>query len=285
MNVYRWEASPSLGAVKALNYLIRSLPLIPGSALKAAFRDRDVKMDGRRIGSEERVLPGALLEVYTPFEAGLPVVYEDERILVIDKPSGLCTQDKYCPMTVETLARAHCGEACAPVLCHRLDTRTSGLLVLAKDARSEEEMTAAFKSRSLKKEYECLVKGEMRPPEALCTAFLVKDAARGRVRVISHCTPGAREIRTAYRTLGREGEMSRLRVDLLTGRTHQIRAHMAYLGHPILGDDIYGDREFSRRNGAVGELKLCAVRLVLHFAPGDALYPLDGKEFTVKAPF
>ena len=285
MNVYRWETGSVQPGTKALNYLRRSLPLIPESALKNAFRSRDVKMNGVRISPEDHIVAGALMEVYSAAEAPLPVVYEDERVLVINKPAGLCVMDEHCGMTVQTLAQAHCGENCLPRLCHRLDTRTSGLLVIARDDETEREITESFKSRDVTKEYECLVKGEMRPKEALCQAYLIKDAERGRVRVISHRTPGAREIRTSYRTLSMRGEISRLRVRLLTGRTHQIRAHLAYLGHPILGDDIYGDREFSRRNGSVGSLKLCAVSLTLRFGPESPLRYLDGREFTVAAPF
>ncbi len=285
MNVYRWSTDPLLQEAKAFGYVRRSLPLIADSALKEAFRARDVKMNGARISPEDRILPDAAMEVYTPFEASLRVVYEDEHVLLIDKPAGLCTRDEYCPMTAETLAAAHCGEGSMPRLCHRLDTRTSGLLLLAKDDATENEMTAVFKNRDIRKEYECIVKGEMRPPEALKTAYLIKNAEKGRVRVISHRTPGAREIRTAYRTVAREGETSRLRVELLTGRTHQIRAHLAYLGHPILGDDVYGDRDFNRRRSAVGSLKLCAVSLTFCFRPDSALYYLNGKSFTVPAPF
>ena len=285
MNVYRWETGPVQPGIKALNYLRRSLPLIPESALKNAFRSKDVKMNGVRISPEDHILAGAVMEVYTAAGAVLSVIYEDERVLVINKPAGLCTQDVYCGMTVQTLAQAHCGENCEPRLCHRLDTRTSGLLVIAKDDESEREITGAFKNRDVSKEYECLVKGEMRPKEAMCQAYLIKDAEVGRVRVISHRTPGAKEIKTAYRTLSMQGEISRLRVQLLTGRTHQIRAHLAYLGHPLLGDDIYGDREFSRRNASVGNLKLCAVSLTLRFSPGSLLRSLDGREFTVPAPF
>lgn len=285
MNVFRWEAGKDLTDTKAINYLRRSLPLFPESVLKDAFAKRDVKMDGVRIGPDASVPPGARMEVYTPFGPELDVVYEDERVLLINKPAGLCVRDEHCPMTVETLAAARCGDGSVPRLCHRLDTRTSGLLLLAKDGETEEQLAAMFKGRDIAKEYECLVKGEMRPPEALCEAFLIKDAQRGRVRVISHRTPGAKEIRTAYAVLSREGELSRLRVKLLTGRTHQIRAHMAYLGHPILGDDIYGDRGLNRRMGAAGSLKLCAVSLTLHPSRDSALYYLDGREFTVAAPF
>ena len=146
-------------------------------------------------------------------------------------------------------------------------------------------MKNIFRVRHIRKEYECLARGEMRPPEGRFTAYLVKDSVRGKVRVISHQTPGAREIVPGYRLVRKEGELSRLRVELLTGRTHQIRAHLAYLNHPILGDDLYGDRELNRRHKSVGQLKLCAVLLSLDVPETDPFAYLNGREFTVEAPF
>ena len=283
MELYRWMVAPSQRIAKAGNYLRYAMPLLPEKEIRTVFSRRDVKMDGIRIGAEDEIRPGAEMTVYTGYTVRLPVVYEDGRILLLNKPAGLCTDDPYAGMTVLSLLERERGEAFR--LCHRLDTRTSGLLLLCRDERTEGEAAELFKNRLLKKEYECLVRGEMRPKEAVCEAYLVKDSRAGTVRVVSHRTPGAKQIRTGYRCIEKNGEISRLRVDLLTGRTHQIRAHMAYLNHPILGDDLYGDREFNRRNHSVGDLKLCAVSLTL-FPPEDSgLHDLSGQTFSIPAPF
>jgi 23S rRNA-/tRNA-specific pseudouridylate synthase len=121
----------------------------------------------------------------------------------------------------------------------------------------------------------------MKPPKAECRAWLVKDARRAKVRVTDRPEPDARPIVTGYEVL-ESGPVSRLRVHLVTGRTHQIRAHLAALGHPLLGDDLYGDREFNRRDKA-RSLKLCAVSLTLD--TGGRLPALDGRTFTIEPPF
>ena len=131
------------------------------------------------------------------------------------------------------------------------------------------------------KRYICLVRGMMKPPAATCKAYLLKDAQAARVTILDHPVPGAKSISTAYETL-ESGPISRLRVHLLTGRTHQIRAHLAALGHPLLGDDVYGDRAFNRLNHA-RRLMLCAASLTLE--TGGQLPQLDGRTFTIDCPF
>ena len=115
----------------------------------------------------------------------------------------------------------------------------------------------------------------------LCRAWLVKDAAAARVTIFDHEVPESKPIATAYETL-ESGPVSRVRVELITGRTHQIRAHMASLGHPLLGDDVYGDRAFNRVQKA-RRLMLCATRLTLH--TDGKLPALEGKTFAIPCPF
>ena len=142
-------------------------------------------------------------------------------------------------------------------------------------------MTEIFRERSLEKEYECLVRGIPKPPRAECRAWLIKDAKAARVQVLDHPREGAKRIITAYDTI-EAGPVSRLRIHLITGRTHQIRAHLAALGHPILGDDVYGDRMWNREN-RTRTLRLCAVSLKIE--TGGRLPQLDGRIFSIPAPF
>ncbi len=283
MRVYEAIVPEKAEGMRADKYLAQSMPLLPAHVIRGAFEKRDVKMGGQRLGKEAAVRPGMKISLYTDFKVELPIVYEDENILLINKPAGIsCMEDDWGGMTVLSLLAEYACGAYIPRLCHRLDHPTCGLLLLCKDDESERILLDAFRDRKLTKIYECLVRGEMRPEIAVKTAYLIKDASKAQVRIVTHETPGALPIATAYETLNFDGTLSRLRVTLLTGRTHQIRAHMSFLSHPILGDDKYGDRALNRRLKA-RSLKLCATELTL-YAEGKLAY-LQGKRFSVQPPF
>jgi len=281
---------PEAGGTRADAWLRRMLPALPESALRALFERRDVRMDGRRLRrGSELLTPGAELKVYLPDTAeedALNIVYEDADVLLLCKRPGVSVETDPAgrpSLQAQCLAQARRQdpEAFAPLPCHRLDAATSGLCLFAKNAAAHETLLRVFRERTLDKRYECLVRGVPKPPEAVCRAWLLKDAEAGRVRISDRPLPEARTILTEYHTL-EAGAVSRLSVHLITGRTHQIRAHLAALGHPILGDDLYGDRSFNRQRGA-RTLKLCAVSLRLD--TGGALPRLDGRNFVIQAPF
>ena len=283
MRVYEAVATPLAKGLPMRHYVALAFPLLPDHVIRDAFSARDIKMDGKRVKRDAEAVPGARIQVYTDFSVDLPIVYEDDRILVINKPAAIsCCDDDYGGMTVLSMLTERAKGEYIPRLCHRLDHLTSGLLLLCKDDGAEEILLDMFKNRKLTKIYQCLVRGEMRPPADTKTAFLIKDAEKAAVRIVTHETPGALPIATQYETMEFDGTLSRLRVTLLTGRTHQIRAHMSFLSHPILGDDKYGDRELNKRLKAY-RLKLCATELTLH--PDGELAYLDGKHFEIKPPF
>jgi len=161
-----------------------------------------------------------------------------------------------------------------------LDVQTGGLLLFTKDDDAFSSALEAFSKRTFQKYYTCRVKGCPARHEAVIRAYLRKDAQISRVSVTDYPARGAVEIATAYRVLER-GEHAVLEVELITGRTHQIRAHLAHIGHPILGDDKYGDRLLNRRLG-LKKQQLWATRLV--FQSEGALSYLNGREFTVPYP-
>ena len=260
------------------NYVRRAFPLLPEHAVRSAFLARDIKMNGVRCGRDASVLPGAEICVYTPWQICMPIAFENDRILAVDKPRGVsCDADAFGSMTVLDWAYLHANGAYTPRMCHRLDNQTSGLVLLAKDEASETALKEMFSAHTGVKEYCCVVRGTPQPPAARCSAWLLKDAARGRVRIQAHAAEGAKQIETAYEVL-QPGEACMVRVRLYTGRTHQIRAHMAWLGHPVLGDDLYGDRAFNKRCG-MGRLMLRAVRLGLDTQ--GKMPELDGIEIEV----
>ena len=127
-----------------------------------------------------------------------------------------------------------------PALCHRLDTGTSGLVIIAKTPEAEELFLAAIKSREVKKTYLCVTFGRPMPPDATLGGYLLKDADRGIVKIVEDKQPGARDVETRYETIAVSGRLALLKVQLITGRTHQIRVHMASIHHPVAGDPVYG---------------------------------------------
>ena len=262
---------------------------MPQRTVQQSFARRDVKLDGKRVKPDIRVNAGQKVELFcmeqtTPL---VDVVYEDEDVLLINKRAGVSVEpDEKGGVTLTELALKHVRQkdpgAWPPKACHRLDNQTCGLTLFAKNERAEAILTRAFKERTMDKRYICLVRGMMKPPAATCRAYLLKDAKAARVTIHDDAVKGARPIITEYETL-EAGPISRLLVHLVTGRTHQIRAHMAALGHPLLGDDVYGDRAFNRQQKVQGRLCLCAARLTLDTA--GELPQLDGKTFEVKCPF
>lgn len=280
-----------------LRLLAQMAPDLPQWALRDALRKRDVRVDGERVGSDVRVREGQEIRAYFPKAAlerqaearpDLPIVYEDEHILLVNKPQGLPSQNEDRPtagdsaLTRAIAYRRSVGDQTDCVrLCHRLDVQTGGLLLFTKDDDAYEAAIQAFSERTLDKFYTCRVKGCPAKREAVLHAYLRKDAQIARVSVTDYPARGAQEIVTGYRVL-EAGDFARLEVKLMTGRTHQIRAHLAHIGHPILGDDKYGDRALNRELG-LRRQQLWATRLVFH--AGGALAYLDGRSFEVPCPF
>ncbi len=288
MAYYEWKVPQTAEGQRLDACLRRFLPEILPHVLRASFQRRDVKLDGRRVKPDARVSAGQLVQVYCaePSAPPVDVVYEDDDVLLINKRAGISVEmDKKGGACLTDQAHKHLlltdPAAQPPRPCHRLDNQTCGLILFARNDRAESILLQAFRERTMDKRYICLVRGMMKPPAATCRAYLLKDAQAARVTILDHPVPGAKAIATAYETL-ESGPISRLRVHLLTGRTHQIRAHLAALGHPLLGDDVYGDRAFNRQNHA-RRLMLCAASLTLD--TGGQLPRLDGKTFTVECPF
>lgn len=286
MKVKEFLVSDDAAGMRLSDYIRIILPDLRESEIRKLFSLRDIKLDSRPAPSAAVLRPGQLLRIYLPDRpaATLHIVYEDERVLLLNKPSGISVEpDGSGGITLSELCRVYAEEHgfSSPAPCHRLDNKTSGLCLFAKDTEALNILQDAFRSRHVDKYYICLVRGIMKPPAAVCTAYLRKDAAAGKVYVSDHAVPGSRPIVTGYETLT-SGPVSRLKIHLLTGRTHQIRAHLSALGHPVLGDDLYGDRAFNHARKTRG-LKLCAVSLTLH--TDGRLPALDDREFSIEPPF
>lgn len=292
----RFVVSREEDGMRVLSLLLRHAEGTPPRDLKRALGAKDVRINGRRTDRDEAVFFGQEIRAYFPkaalsrqaaLEEGR-LVYSDPLLCVIDKPQGLpCLDERGGDCGDTALSRTAAllrekGEPANLFPCHRLDVKTCGLLVFAREAAAAEILRGAFKTRAMEKEYECLVKGCPQKKEATLLGYLRKDAAAARVSVTDEARPGAVSIETRYRVI-EEGEISRLRVDLLTGRTHQIRAHLSHIGHPVLGDDKYGDRALNRREHASAQ-RLCAVRLRFGGLTGILAYA-NGLTLEIPCPF
>lgn len=241
--------------------------------IQKIIKSKSVKINGMRVGMDVNVNPGDKVYVYLADREkdSIEVVYRDENILVVNKMPGIevvgtdSLTERINNILTDTIA--------APV--HRLDRNTMGLVVFALNKTAETELLNSFKERDIDKLYNCVVVGNPRPPVARLKAFLFKDAKKSLVYISSVPKPGYMPIETHYKLLKNMGELSLLEVELVTGRTHQIRAHLAYVKLPILGDGKYGINRINHKYRVKTQL-LCCTKITFHFAHGSLRY-LDGK--------
>lgn len=296
--------------LKLEKFMARTFRTMPPSLIRKYLRLKCVRVNGVHGKADTVVHGGDVLRFFISDEffekkpaadlsrvrPDFGVVYEDENIILMDKPAGLiCQPDEgesfntLANQLVSYLIRK--GEydparenAFVPALCNRIDRNTQGIVIGAKTSAALMILNEKIKLREIDKFYRCLVFGVPTPLSADKTAFLRKDSASNTVLVTDRSLPGSREIRTAYQTVATDGAISLLDVTLYTGRTHQIRAHMAHLGHPLLGDTKYGTAAQNR--GLPFRFQaLSSCRLTFAF-PTDAgvLNYLKGKTFSVE-PF
>lgn len=244
------------------------------STFMKALRKKDVKVNGKRVSQDVTLSVGDKVEIYyvenvqTKFE----IVYKDQNVLVVDKKKGYTSENVFDEVKAQFSTAS---------FIHRLDRNTSGLMIFALSEDAEKELLYGFKNRTFEKYYTATVVGVPKIKERLLTAYLKKDAEKATVTILDTRTNGATLIKTGYKVISDDGETAKLRVVLHTGKTHQIRAHLAHIGHPIVGDGKYGDYAFNERYGAKTQM-LCASELVLHFSAQTQLAYLDGKSFLSK---
>lgn len=239
--------------------------------LMKLYRKKDVKVNGKRVSANTMLLCGDKVDVYYDGEVKLTVVYADEDILVVDKPVGIESADYY------EIVKESYGSA---FFVHRLDRNTSGIMVFALNERAYEDLLKAFKERTVDKYYLACVHGFFEEKSGILTDYLLKDEKNGRVKVYKHPQGGVQKIVTGYEEVARGERASVLKVKLYTGKTHQIRAHLAFYGHFILGDGKYGDDRINRAEGVKKQL-LRAIEIRFSFKECDYLYRLSGKVFAV----
>ena len=292
-------------------FLQKAVPALPKGLMYKFIRTKNIKLNGKRAEIGAKLVPGDKVTLYikdeffaqaetVPFlqaPAEVRIVYEDENILLADKPAGLVVHEDERGEPDTLIARVQhylydkgaydpAAEASfAPALCNRIDRNTEGIVIVAKNAEALRLLNACIKARQLHKYYLCLTKGVPRPAEAVLKDFMRKDERENRVFVYHKPVPGGKTMVTKYRVLKSKGKIALCEVELLTGRTHQIRAHMASIGCPLVGDGKYSDNRLERPLGFSSQA-LCAYRLVFDFQAECALSYLNGKVFQVEnVPF
>ena len=229
-------------------YLRRAWPMLPGHRLRDLLKKRDVKREGARLGAKDTVRGGDCLTIFLP-EAllcpGPEWLARDEGLGALLKPQGLPVEADREGVGADTLLTRLWREAPGAQLLHRLDAAAGGLVLAALNEETLAQGLDTFRLHALRKGYRALAKGGFDRGEGALKAWLVKDARHSRVRVLHGPAAGARDIETRYRVLWDDGKTAGLELEPVTGRTHQLRAHMADFGHPLLGDDHYGDRAFN----------------------------------------
>ena len=289
-------------------FLAKAVPLLPASLAQKYIRLKRIKLGGKRVDRDTRLKEGDVLQLYinddffakprednanlTVAAPKLNIVYEDEHILLVDKRPGLAVHPhdgaEYGRTLIDHIQaylyqkkewRPREENAFTPALCNRIDRNTGGIVIAAKTAEALRVMNQKIKDRELDKRYLAIVEGTPKPRDGSLKGYLFKDAKKNRVFVTDTPQAGSKSCQTNYKTIASKNGLSLVECELITGRTHQIRAQFAPAGHPLLGDGKYGklDKRFDRNYQA-----LYSYKLTFTFSTeAGSLEPLNGKSFQV----
>lgn len=289
-------------------FIAKNVPLLPASLAQKYIRLKRIKIDGKRADRDTRLIVGNVIQMYindeffdkpreenaflTVAAPKLNIVYEDDNILLVDKRPGLAVHPhdgaEYGRTLIDHIQaylyqkrewRPREEHAFTPALCNRIDRNTGGIVIAAKNAEALRVMNQKIKDREIEKRYLCIVHGTPSPKSGKLEGYIFKDAKENRVFVTKTPQTGSKTAITNYTTLQSRGGLSLVECELITGRTHQIRAMMAWAGHPLLGDGKYGklDKRYDRKYQALYsyKLKFCFT------TDAGSLANLNGREFTV----
>ena len=290
-------------------FLAKAVPLLPASLAQKYIRLKRIKLGGKRVERDTRLQEGDVLQLYiydeffdkprednaylTVAVPKLNIVYEDDQILLVDKRPGLAVHPhdgaEYGRTLIDHIQsylyqkrewRPREENAFTPALCNRIDRNTGGIVIAAKPAEALRVMNQKLKDRELDKRYLAIVEGTPKPREGSLKGYLFKDAKKNRVFVTDTPQTGAKSCQTNYKVLAANQGLSLVECELITGRTHQIRAQFAHAGHPLLGDGKYGklDKRFDRNYQALYSYKLTFT----FTTDAGALEHLNGRSFQVE---
>lgn len=264
--------------IKLSKAIINELPFFDYAKARALINAKDAKINGARVKDDVVLTAGDVVTVFyeqKQMAKHYNLVFIDDNVIAVDKFDNIETINSKGDSLYDEL-KAEYGEIYA---IHRLDRRTSGLVIFARNRVAENELLTAFKNRLLDKKYHAIVKGQFNSSHAILKNYCVKDAKNSIVKVIDKPTPNAVEIITEYKVIKTIGSNSLVEITLHTGRTHQIRSHMAYIGHQVIGDGKYGVADRKDR------LRLASVSLKFDLPKDYKLNYLNNQPLKVKAWF
>ncbi len=291
-------------------WIAKALPLLPAPLAQKYIRLKRVKVNGKGSKRDVRLQKGDVLQLYindeffdkptqenaflSVFKPQLDILYEDGHIMLLNKRPGMVVhpdgQERVNTLITHIQAylyqkrewSPYWENSFAPALCNRIDRNTGGIVIAAKTAEALRVMNQKIRDRELQKLYLCVIHGAMTPRDGQLKGYILKDEDKAQVKVHDRPVPGGKTAVTLYRTLETRGGLSLVECDLITGRTHQIRAQFAAAGHPLLGDGKYGrerdGKRFNRRFQA-----LYSYKLRFDFTTGaGCLEHLNGREWMVE---
>ncbi len=291
-------------------FIRKTVPNLPSSLMYKYIRTKRIKVNSKRAEISTRLALGDVVDMYINDEffqksekrydfmnapKSLDIIYEDENIILLNKKQGvLCHPDdkEFVDTLIGRIKRYlyEKGEyipdsenSFVPSLVNRIDRNTGGIVIAAKNAESLRILNEKMKNRELHKYYLCVTVGTPKQSSAILDGYLVKDENKNTVKISKKATEGAKSVRTKYTVLDSLDGLSLVEIELLTGRTHQIRAHMASIGCPLLGDGKYGKNQDNKKFGGYKKQLLYSYKLSFNFeTDAGILNYLNKKEFEIQ---